>query len=199
MGFRFNPFLKTALHQILNNIQFWFSYLEGGHPNENLTFEQKLHKRLFNSTYYSTDLLPRTSHSAAIDVSFGFELVKIVEVVSFIYHHIFLHLACLIRTPETIIVHGQFPGVKIRFSWRPEHLTRNLKIFLEISTLFNMNFHPGNMNLKKKSFFFSLWRRTSDRSVSFVLYLRLLWALGRWAITWYKTAKLESKWPTGTS
>lgn len=53
---------------------------KGGHPNENLTFEQKLHKRLFNSTYYSTDLLPRRSHSAVIDISFGFELVKIVDV-----------------------------------------------------------------------------------------------------------------------
>lgn len=51
-------------------------YLNG----ENLTFDQKLHKRLFNSTYYSVDIIPRTDQSAAIDVLFGFELIKIVDV-----------------------------------------------------------------------------------------------------------------------
>ena len=78
-----------------------------------------------------------------------------MDVVSSTYHHIFLYLACLVRPPETIIVHGQFSDVKIRLSLRPEHLTRNLKISLETSTLFNMNFHPGNINLKKISFFLS--------------------------------------------
>ena len=78
-----------------------------------------------------------------------------MDVVSSTYHHIFLHLVCLVRTPETIIVHGQFSDVKIRLSLRPEHLTRNLKISLETSTLFNMNFHPGNINLKKNYFFLS--------------------------------------------
>lgn len=50
--------------------------------SENLTFEQQLHKRLFNSSYYSVDLLPRNDNNAAINVLFGFEVVKIVEVVS---------------------------------------------------------------------------------------------------------------------
>lgn len=46
-----------------------------------LTSEQKLHKRLFNSSYYSVDLLPRYNNSGKIKIEFGFELVKIVEVV----------------------------------------------------------------------------------------------------------------------
>ena len=50
--------------------------------NENLTFEQLLHKRLFNSSYYSVDLLPRNNKNGVINVLFGFELVKIVDVVS---------------------------------------------------------------------------------------------------------------------
>ena len=78
-----------------------------------------------------------------------------MDVVSCTYHHIFRHLVCLVRTPKTIIVHGQFSDVKIRLSLRPKHLTRNLKISLETSTLFNMNFLPGKINFKKISFFLS--------------------------------------------
>ena len=82
-GLSVQPTFKSSIasHSQYHPILIFISHI-GCHPNENLTFEQQLHKRLFNSTYYSTDLLPRTSHSAAIDVSFGFELVKIVEVVS---------------------------------------------------------------------------------------------------------------------
>ena len=49
---------------------------------EDLSPEKKLHKRLFNGSYYSVDLLPLTNLSSTIKVSFGFDLVKIVNVVS---------------------------------------------------------------------------------------------------------------------
>ena len=53
-----------------------------GIPDENLSFEKKLHKRLFNESYYSVDLLPVENLSSTINVSFGFDLTKIVQVVS---------------------------------------------------------------------------------------------------------------------
>ena len=47
-----------------------------------MSHERKLHKKLFNSSdYYSVDLLPRLNKSHVINIWFGFELVKIVEVV----------------------------------------------------------------------------------------------------------------------
>lgn len=49
---------------------------------EDLSPEKKLHKRLFNDSYYSIDLLPLTNLSSTVNVSFGFDLVKIVNVVS---------------------------------------------------------------------------------------------------------------------
>ena len=49
---------------------------------EDLGPEKKLHKRLFNDSYYSVDLLPLTNLSSTINVWFGFDLVKIVNVVS---------------------------------------------------------------------------------------------------------------------
>lgn len=54
--------------------------LSEGMLHEPETHEQRLHKRLFNSTYYSVDLLPIHNYSDVINISFGFELVKIVEV-----------------------------------------------------------------------------------------------------------------------
>ena len=56
-----------------------------GSRNDYVSHERKLHKRLFNSSdYYSVDLLPRLDKSQVINVWFGFELVKIVEVVRFL-------------------------------------------------------------------------------------------------------------------
>lgn len=54
--------------------------LSKGIPDENLSFEKKLHKRLFNESYYSVDLLPVENLSSTINVSFGFDLTKIVQV-----------------------------------------------------------------------------------------------------------------------
>ena len=58
---------------------------------EDLSAEKKLHKRLFNDSYYSVDLLPLTNLSSTINVSFGFDLVKIVNVVckykSILFYH----------------------------------------------------------------------------------------------------------------
>ena len=47
-----------------------------------LSAEKRLHKRLFNESYYSVDLLPRHNLSTIINVQFALELIKIVEVVS---------------------------------------------------------------------------------------------------------------------
>lgn len=47
-----------------------------------LSAEKRLHKRLFNESYYSVDLLPRHNLSTTINVQFALELIKIVEVVS---------------------------------------------------------------------------------------------------------------------
>ena len=56
-----------------------------GSRNDYVSHERKLHKRLFNSSdYYSVDLLPRLDKSHVINIRFGFELVKIVEVVRFL-------------------------------------------------------------------------------------------------------------------
>ena len=49
---------------------------------EALSPEKRLHKRLFNDSYYSVDLLPLDNVSSTINVSFGFELIKIVHMVS---------------------------------------------------------------------------------------------------------------------
>lgn len=45
-----------------------------------LSAEKRLHKRLFNESYYSVDLLPRHNLSTTINVQFALELIKIVEV-----------------------------------------------------------------------------------------------------------------------
>lgn len=78
---------KTWLDKIPINISLLiaihFFFLEGT-LDENVNFEQKLHKKMFNSSYYSVDLLPRKNSSQAINVWFGFQLIKIVEVVSVI-------------------------------------------------------------------------------------------------------------------
>ena len=56
-----------------------------GSHDDYVSHERKLHKRLFNSSdYYSVDLLPRLYKSHVINIWFGFELVKIVEVVRFL-------------------------------------------------------------------------------------------------------------------
>ena len=62
--------------------QFISCVLLGITLGEDLSPEKKLHKRLFNDSYYSVDLLPLTNLSSTINVSFGFDLVKIVNVVS---------------------------------------------------------------------------------------------------------------------
>ena len=63
-------------------VTFYFLCTLGITLGEDLSPEKKLHKRLFNDSYYSVDLLPLNSLSSTINVSFGFELIKIVNVVS---------------------------------------------------------------------------------------------------------------------
>ena len=68
-------------------VNVYILYTSGITSAQDLSPEKKLHKRLFNESYYSVDLLPVNNISSIINVSFGFELIKIVDVVSrlFIY------------------------------------------------------------------------------------------------------------------
>lgn len=49
---------------------------------EDFSLEKKLYKWLFNDSYYSVDLLLLINFLSIINVFFGFDLVKIVNVVS---------------------------------------------------------------------------------------------------------------------
>jgi len=62
-------------------VSMYFLWTLGITLGEKLSPEKRLHKRLFNDSYYSVDLLPLTNLSSTINVSFGFDLVKIVNVV----------------------------------------------------------------------------------------------------------------------
>ena len=73
---------KSSFHPLLFQLYNYVVFFLVGMLHEPETHEQRLHKRLFNSSYYSVDLLPIHNYSDVINISFGFELVKIVEVVS---------------------------------------------------------------------------------------------------------------------
>ena len=75
-------YLFICLFLMQVEVSLYFLCTLGITLGEDLTPEKKLHKRLFNDSYYSVDLLPLTNLSSTINVSFGFDLVKIVNVVS---------------------------------------------------------------------------------------------------------------------